>query len=101
MSRIAPKPIATFTIVITSCWPKLNARIVELAAAPASAKTRIACWVPAPPGVKGSIVESPPTTSTAMVVSTVASTWKARRKKNVEPTRASQLPACHEATSRR
>ncbi len=100
MSRMAPKPIATFTIVTTSCWPKLKARIVELAAAPARAKTRIACWVPAPPGVNGSIVESPATTSTASVVSAVASTWKARRKKNVEATRATQLPACQETTSR-
>ena len=100
MRRMAPKPIVTFTIVITSCWPKLNARIVELVAAPASAKTRIACWVPAPPGVKGSNVESPLTTSTARVVSAVASTWKARRKKKVETTRASQLPACQETTSR-
>ena len=53
MSRIAPKPMATFTIVTTSCWPKLKARMVELAAAPASAKTRIACCVPAPPGREG------------------------------------------------
>ena len=91
MSKIAPKPIATYTIVFTSCRPKLKARMVELEAAPASAKTRIACCVPAPPLVCGAYV---------IVVFAVASTWKARRKKKVEPTRASQLPACQEATSR-
>ena len=57
-------------------------------------------WVPAPPGVNGSIVERPWTTSTASVVSAVASTWKARRKKKVDPTRATQLPACQDTTSR-
>jgi hypothetical protein len=78
---MAAKPITTLTTIVTSCIPTLKARMVLRAAAPERAKRSTACCVPSPPGVNGSIVERPCTTRTAAVVSNVASTWKARRKK--------------------
>ena len=78
--------------------PTLNESTALGDATPRRANTSTACVVPMPPGVSGSVVASPPTTSTVSTVSHVTGMWKARRKKPIVAIRNPHESACHETT---
>ena len=83
-----------------TCMPIENESAVVVDATPLSPYTTSTCCVPTPPGVAGTTVDRPPSTTTNAAVGSEAGSPKATRSAKTAAIRQSHAPACGNATIR-
>ena len=99
-SRIATKPRTTDQAAI-AIWVPTEKERTAVREGPVRVATSSACWAPAPPGVKGTMLAIACTLITSITLPTEPPMPKASRKNQKAAKRQSQPTPCQAATSRR